>query len=357
MLERGTALALGPLTRDGANSLLQLGDIPITTIALNQADGEAALPWNVIVFTLAVESEAQQIAAAAMRDIARRPRGGPSPAPSSSTAPRRSAGAARRFPRDLAQPRRRGAGAAGAGGKRALQVPRRGQAEKGDLYFLSMGADLARPVRTIIGRGLPVYGTSLLSVGGVESGSARAGTRRRPAAGDARRDPAQLRRNARLPAGAGRSSRWRCSGSIRSVSTPSALPGPCSPAGPPSISTASPAGFATTAAQPQIERLPRSRSIATACRAAPRRDDRRPPAPSARVDAERTRAPAGSGRTRLRRRQRPLQGRRTRSGDARRRGAGLRRGPVARVARLRRRGASVDHRKQQRLIARRIASC
>jgi outer membrane PBP1 activator LpoA protein len=37
--------------------------------------------------------------------------------------------------------------------------------ESGDLYFLSMNAPLARPVRTIIGRTLPAYGTSLLSQG------------------------------------------------------------------------------------------------------------------------------------------------------------------------------------------------
>src|SRR5690606_26937562 len=62
MLERGTALVLGPLTRNGTSALLALGEIPITTIALNQPDNDAPLPWNVIVFTLAIESEAQQVA-------------------------------------------------------------------------------------------------------------------------------------------------------------------------------------------------------------------------------------------------------------------------------------------------------
>ena len=80
MLERGTALVLGPLTRGGATALLELGDIPITTIALNQAEGEAAVPWNVIVFTLAIESEAQQMAAAAMQDVARAGRRAAGPA-------------------------------------------------------------------------------------------------------------------------------------------------------------------------------------------------------------------------------------------------------------------------------------
>ena len=169
MLELGTALVLGPLTRDGATSLLELGDVPITTVALNQADIAAGVPWNVIVFTVGVESEAQMIAAAAMADI-RPAAGGRSPSAIIITA---------------ASPLgRRGAGAflerwRGLGGEArtpleldhgALYKFRAAvKQEKGDLYFLSMGSDLARPVRTIIGRSVPVYGTSLLSVGGRRS--------------------------------------------------------------------------------------------------------------------------------------------------------------------------------------------
>jgi outer membrane PBP1 activator LpoA protein len=171
MLERGTALVLGPLTRDGAKSLLELGDIPITTIALNQAEGETALPWNVIVFTLAIESEAQQIAAAAMQDMRSIPTVGPVPGAIVVTAASplgrrgaaafldnwRSLGGTAEAPLELEE---------SALYKFRSAVRR----EKGDLYFLSMGADLARPVRTIIGRSLPAYGTSLLSVGGPETG-------------------------------------------------------------------------------------------------------------------------------------------------------------------------------------------
>lgn len=171
MLERGTALVLGPLTRDGARSLLELGDVPITTIALNQAEGETAVPWNVIVFTLAIESEARQIAAAAMQDMRSGPAVGSVPGAIIVTAAsplgRRGAAAFLESWRSLG-------GAAEAPlelEESALYKFRSAvRREKGDLYFLSMGADLARPVRTIIGRGLPTYGTSLLSVGGPESG-------------------------------------------------------------------------------------------------------------------------------------------------------------------------------------------
>jgi len=167
MLERGTALVLGPLTRGGATALLELGDVPITTIALNQADGDAALPWNVIVFTLAIETEASQVAAAAMQDIRGRVSAGRLPAAIIVTAAtplgRRGAGAFLERWRSL-----------GGEAEAPLELEERAlykfrtaaKRERGDLYFLSMGSDLARPVRTIIGRTLPVYGTSLLSVGG-----------------------------------------------------------------------------------------------------------------------------------------------------------------------------------------------
>jgi outer membrane PBP1 activator LpoA protein len=172
MLERGTALVLGPLTRDGASALLELGDIPITTIALNQADGEAAVPWNVIVFTLAIESEAQQIAAVAMNDIRGRVSGALVPTAiivtSASALGRRGAAAFLDRWRSL-----------GGEAQAPLELEQSAlykfrtavRKEKGDLYFLSMDSDLARPVRTIIGDSLPVYGTSLLSVGAVESGA------------------------------------------------------------------------------------------------------------------------------------------------------------------------------------------
>lgn len=172
MLERGTALVLGPLTRKGATALGELSDIPITTIALNQVDGDVALPWNVIIFTLAIESEAQQIAATAMQDLRGQGAGG-QPAGAIIVTAASALG-------------RRGAAAfldhwRGLGGEAQAPLELEESAlykfrtavkkEKGELYFLSMGSDLARPVRTVIGRTLPVYGTSLLSIGGAESGA------------------------------------------------------------------------------------------------------------------------------------------------------------------------------------------
>ena len=165
MLERGTAMAIGPLTRAGATSLLQLGEVPITTLALNQVEGDAALPWNVIVLSLAVETEARQIAVEAHQLLQKA--GLP--------------GAARAFIVAAATPIGKRAGAMfheswrSLGGEADLPhelqlagVYKFRSAMKTvdpDLYFLAMDTDLARLVRPIIGTSRPAFGTSLLSIG------------------------------------------------------------------------------------------------------------------------------------------------------------------------------------------------
>ena len=166
MLERGTALSLGPLSRGGVSALLALGEVPITTVALNQPEGEELLPWNVIIFTLAVEYEAQRMAAIAMEDTQGRVAGGRVPGAivvtSATPLGRRGAAAFVTRWREL-----------GGQADDPLELEESAlykfrsviAKESGDLYFLSMGASLARPVRTIIGRTLPAYGTSLLSQG------------------------------------------------------------------------------------------------------------------------------------------------------------------------------------------------
>ena len=165
MLERGTALVLGPLTRAGASSLLQLGDVPITTVTLNQIEGDAALPWNVIVFTLAVELESRQIAQEAFRVAQSLTSGVPS-----ATIVTSDTSLGRRAAASFLDSWRSLGGEAGLplelelGGLykfRALV-----KKEKGDIVFLSMDSNLARPVSTIFGTGRPLFGTSLLSVGG-----------------------------------------------------------------------------------------------------------------------------------------------------------------------------------------------
>lgn len=167
MLERGTALAIGPLTRAGATSLLQLGDVPITTLALNQIEGDAALPWNVIILSLAVETEARQVAIEAMRSL--------DPATTRSAPPRAIViGAATPIGRRAAAMFHETWRSIGGEAALPIELELAGlykfraaiKKETGNVFFLAMDTDLARLVRPIIGNAVPVYGTSLLSSGG-----------------------------------------------------------------------------------------------------------------------------------------------------------------------------------------------
>jgi uncharacterized protein len=69
---RSVSLVVGPLTRNSVNALTSIGRLPITTITLNQPDPEYALVGNMIVFGLAVDSEASQVARASFDDTALR---------------------------------------------------------------------------------------------------------------------------------------------------------------------------------------------------------------------------------------------------------------------------------------------
>lgn len=69
---RGTALAIGPLTRSGVNALCGRGTLPLQVLTLNQPDPEFRPPRGMVAFSLAVEAEARQVARAAFRDAAER---------------------------------------------------------------------------------------------------------------------------------------------------------------------------------------------------------------------------------------------------------------------------------------------
>jgi uncharacterized protein len=69
---RRVALVIGPLTRNSVNALTGIGRLPITTITLNQPDLEFPLVGNMIVYGLAIDSEATQVARASFDDAALR---------------------------------------------------------------------------------------------------------------------------------------------------------------------------------------------------------------------------------------------------------------------------------------------
>ncbi len=167
MLERGTALAIGPLTRAGANALLQLGDVPITTLALNQIEGDAALPWNVSILSLAIETEARQVATEAMRTV--------DPAGTRAGPPRAIIiGSATPIGKRAAAMFHDTWRTAGGEAPLPIELELAGlykfraaiKRESGQVFLLAMDTDMARLVRPIIGSTVPVFGTSLLSSGG-----------------------------------------------------------------------------------------------------------------------------------------------------------------------------------------------
>lgn len=166
LVERKVSLVLGPVTRNGAAALVDLGGTGVPTLALNVPDGNAPVPSRLTFFGLAIESEARQAAALAYAQ---------SPA-----------GAGRRRPRAVcavvASPLARRAVQAfrdawiGLGGvaeepvefaglRPSRDLRARLVAASPDVAFLAMGAEQARVLRGAFGRDTAVWSTSLASIG------------------------------------------------------------------------------------------------------------------------------------------------------------------------------------------------
>ena len=67
-LGAGARVAVGPLTRNGVTAVAASNAVRIPTVALNVPEGTAALPLNLYVLSLNVESEARQVARLAARE-------------------------------------------------------------------------------------------------------------------------------------------------------------------------------------------------------------------------------------------------------------------------------------------------
>lgn len=164
--ERNVALVIGPVTRNGANALVDLGAARVPTLALNVPDGNAPVSSKLSFFGLGIEAEARQAAGLAFAEVL--PRAGA----------RRPRAVAVTVGSPLA---RRGAQAfrdawLGLGGEMREVVefsgprpPRDLRARLGtpapDVAFLAMGAEQARVLRGALGAGTAVWSTSLASIG------------------------------------------------------------------------------------------------------------------------------------------------------------------------------------------------
>jgi len=166
--ERGFAFVLGPVTRNGATALLELGSVGIPTLALNLPDGDAPVSSKLAFFGLATESEARQVAAQAYAQVLERA-GSRAPravAVVSAVSPlaRRSGLAFRDAWRGLGGEIREPIEFAGARPPRDLRA--RLGTPAPDVAFLSMGPEQARVLRSALGTDVAAWSTSLASVGG-----------------------------------------------------------------------------------------------------------------------------------------------------------------------------------------------
>ena len=166
LAERNVALVLGPVTRNGANALLDLGAVGVPTLALNLPDAAAPVPSRLTFFGLAIEAEARQAAALAYaqalpRAATRRPRA--VAATVASPLARRGAQAFRDAWRALGG--EIGEIAEFAGPRPSRDLRTRLGAASADVAFLAMGAEQARVLRSALGRDTEVWSTSIASIG------------------------------------------------------------------------------------------------------------------------------------------------------------------------------------------------
>lgn len=157
-------IVVGPMSRTGVTAVVQSDAVERPTIALTPPDipHGAALPANMLVVGLSIEEEARQIA-----DWAASSSGGKVFILFTGTAWQRRAAAA--FD---TQWRHRGMEAeqmeiaANDGflnGRTLLELKKRFETEKPAALFLALDARQARQVRAIIGKDIPLYGTSQLN--------------------------------------------------------------------------------------------------------------------------------------------------------------------------------------------------
>jgi outer membrane PBP1 activator LpoA protein len=164
--QRDVALVIGPLTRNGAAALVDLGPLGIPTLALNLPEGDPPVASRLNFFGLAIEAEARQAAQAAWaqslpRAGNRRPRA--VAVTVGSPLARRGAQAFREEWAALGGEMREVLEFSGPRPSRDLRS--RLTSPPADVAFLSMGAEQARVLRTALGSETAAWSTSLASIG------------------------------------------------------------------------------------------------------------------------------------------------------------------------------------------------
>jgi outer membrane PBP1 activator LpoA protein len=164
--QRDVALVIGPLTRNGAAALVDLGPLGIPTLALNVPEGNPPVASRLNFFGLAIEAEARQAAQAAWaqslpRAGNRRPRA--VAVTVASPLARRGAQAFREEWAALGGEMREVLEFSGPRPSRDLRS--RLTSPPADVAFLSMGAEQVRVLRSALGAETAAWSTSLASIG------------------------------------------------------------------------------------------------------------------------------------------------------------------------------------------------
>jgi outer membrane PBP1 activator LpoA protein len=166
LAERNVSLVLGPLTRNGATALVDLGAVGVPTLALNVPDGGAPVPSRLTFFGLSIEAEARQAAALAYgHALARAGARAPQAVCVSVASPlaRRGAQSFRDAWVELGGEIRETVEFAGPRPSRDLRA--KIGSPPPDVAFLAMGPEQARVLRSALGRDTAVWSTSLGSIG------------------------------------------------------------------------------------------------------------------------------------------------------------------------------------------------
>lgn len=161
---RNFGVVVGPLTRQGVNTLIDAEVTPVPTLALNQAD-DRVMPAFMIGFGLSIDNEARQVARIAYADAASQIRDRrPLRAAIISTSQPLSRRAAAAFfdgwrsqSGDVTEPIE-------IDGRVSDDVRLQVISVQPDVILLALGLEQARAVRTALGRTTITWGTSLLNV-------------------------------------------------------------------------------------------------------------------------------------------------------------------------------------------------
>ncbi|HYD97492.1 MAG TPA: penicillin-binding protein activator [Noviherbaspirillum sp.] len=160
-------VVVGPLSRSGVAAVAQAGGVSKPTIALTPPEaaenGEVSVPPQMLLMGLSIEEEARQVASWAARDA----KPGRALVLFTPTAWQRRA--AKAFETEWQQKKREAEPlelAANDGflnGRELLQLKKQIETDKPAVIFLALDARQARQVRAVMGKGVPLYGTSQLN--------------------------------------------------------------------------------------------------------------------------------------------------------------------------------------------------